>query len=228
MKHFPLTILDGFYDNPNEILTLANSFEYFKDPEGSFPGSRTLPLIALDKNLDAYCSARFLSMFFDLDLAACSIQVLTQFQKVEPFSSDENSVLNDGWIHIDDAVVAAAVVYLTPDADPNCGTSFYTPKPDNNLLELDLKTDTRRSLYKDGIASEDYCKTLTEYNSNFIETVTVKNYYNRIVAYDANVYHKASTHFNNNKTRITQTFFLYNLQTTSDPLVERLNKIKKR
>lgn len=222
MNLFPITVFDNFYDNPEEVIKYAESLEYHKDPEGSFPGSRTLPLHMLNEELNHLSSVRFLSLFFDLNVSLVNALVLTQFQKIEPFSEDKNSILNEGWIHVDDAVLAAAVVYLSPDADPSCGTSFYKLKPDVNFTDIDLDTNTRRKFYKTGVVSENYYDVLKKYNSNFVETVSVKNYCNRIVAYDSNVYHKATTHFNNNKPRLTQTFFLYRLKTESEPLVNRL------
>ena len=38
MKYFPITIIDDFYENPNDILKLAKEVDYQKEGENTFPG----------------------------------------------------------------------------------------------------------------------------------------------------------------------------------------------
>ena len=38
MKYFPITIIDDFYENPDDILKLAKEVDYQKEGENTFPG----------------------------------------------------------------------------------------------------------------------------------------------------------------------------------------------
>ena len=82
---FPLTVIDGFYKNPNEIVKLANTFEYSNKSGGAWPGVRTQPLHELDIDFYDYCANKFLSVFFDLSLVRAQFEIVIQFQKVKIF-----------------------------------------------------------------------------------------------------------------------------------------------
>ena len=47
MKFFPLTILDDFFENPDEVLKLAEEVDYQNTGQNSFPGQ--VSNLTLDK-----------------------------------------------------------------------------------------------------------------------------------------------------------------------------------
>jgi hypothetical protein len=220
MIHFPITIADNFYDDPDAIRNFALSLEYEKDPRGDFPGVRTRPLYQIDPKLDGYCVGRFLNLFFDINFTKFDeLLVITQFQLIDPMDPDKDHVKNKSWIHIDAQVGVAGVVYLTPDADLDSGTSFYQPKKD---AVVDLNVEERRMLHTTGNIDDRYIAAHQVHSDMFIETASTKNVYNRIVAYDSNVFHGASNHHAGTQPRLTQTFFVVKLKTTSKSSLDRL------
>jgi hypothetical protein len=199
---FPLTVIDGFYKNPNEIVKLANTFEYSNNSGGAWPGVRTAPLHELDINFYEYCANKFLSVFFDLSFVRAQFEIIIQFQKVKDFGKD---YLNQGWIHKDTGACCAGVLYLDEIADPNAGTSIYEPV--TNDIELGIGEE-KFKLYGQGIEVDTYKEKLDKHNGQFIESIKVQNKFNRLVAYDSNYPHCASGHGTHHGERLTQTFFV--------------------
>lgn len=205
---FPLTVVDDFYKNPNEIVKLANTFEYSNKSGGAWPGVRTEPLHELDINFFQYCSHKFLSSFFDLSLLEVQFEIVTQFQKVKDFGKD---YLNQGWIHKDTGVLCAGVLYLDEIADANAGTSIYDPI-DN---EIDLEASEEKfKLYGQGIEVDTYKERLDKHNGQFTESIRVQNKFNRLIAYDSEYPHCATSHGTQHSERLTQTFFVKELGTS--------------
>lgn len=227
MEHFPLVVADDFYEDPMKVRDFALQLEYQKCPDGSWPGRRTAPLKFLNPQFDMFACSRFMKLFLELEFSQeTSWQILTQFQIVDSVE-DENSVLNSGWVHLDGDTSAAGVVYLTPEPNRNSGTTIYKLKNENipfaEKEALDLLTDKRRNYFMTGIVDNDYRESLMKYNSNFEEDIIVKNKFNRIIAYDGNMYHSASSHFNDlNESRLTQVFFLKGLRTDCKAPLDRM------
>jgi hypothetical protein len=224
MNHkFPTTVIDNFYENPDEIRKMALEMEY-DVTEWTYPGKRTQPLQNINKNLFEYSCNKLMSVFFDLD-NPCKWVIKTQFQQIEPYG-DKGSVVDKGWIHLDEGVFLAAVVYLTPNADPDAGTSIYQLKPTESE---EVNQDIRKSLYDPTVnfndCSEEYVKTFEEHQNQFVETVRVSNIYNRAIIFDANSYHGVPSYHTGTESRLTQTFFVYELEAPIPPL-QRVNNVK--
>ena len=88
----------------------------------------------------------------------------------------------------------AAVVFLTPDAPPECGTSFYKSKV-NGLMAYPTSADCKRlgksehDLFDEMFAGNFYDKTRWDLVD------VVGNVYNRLVIFDAKRVHAASAYF---------------------------------
>ena len=56
MINFPTTVIDNFFDNPDEVVKMAASdkIEWRPSPEGRFPGLRSQPLHMLDEEFWDY------------------------------------------------------------------------------------------------------------------------------------------------------------------------------
>ena len=102
----------------------------------------------------------------------------------------------------------AAVVYLTPDAPPECGTTFYKSRA-NGLREAPTK-EIAKQLDK---TAEDLNAEIFSagfYDKTRFETVDViGNVFNRLVIWDAKLIHAASEYFGSNlqNSRLFHMFF---------------------
>lgn len=218
-EFFPVTIADNFYDDPDAVREFALSLEYRAAENGDWPGKRTRPLAVIDKKLSEYCISRFLSLYFDLSISQLDgWEADTCFQLIEPFDKDKNSIKNKAWVH-PDLCMLAGLVYLTPGADLDAGTSIYQLKP--GAVPDWSKTSERSKLHLTGKIDNEYKNAFIKHSNCFDETVTTKNVYNRVIGYDGCAFHSATNH-NAGKPRLTQTFFLYNLKIKSWPPLKRL------
>lgn len=225
MVDFPTVVADDFYPKPQEITKIANRLEYRKDLKGAFPGKRTMPLHMADPALDQYCNIRFLSLYFDVaQNADMQWSISSFFQLVDPIAPQDNP-LNTGWTHVDTNSILAGVVYLDQNADISSGTNLYRAKKDINAAIADDATNARREFYKTGTVMQGYEQALDDHNSKFTESVVVKNYYNRVVAYDAHVWHRANTHYTGTGPRLTQVFFVNDLKNALSTPYQRLNAL---
>lgn len=209
MKKFPTLCIDNFYDDPNSVREFALQQSYDKDPEGRWPGKRTDLLDKINKPLfDDFCKKLF-SYYFDYSRTSITWQVYTGFQLIDRLSDDPNSMKNHGWIHKDKETVLAGIIYLTPEIETNCGTSLHELVDESKLC----KDKTKQMYYKDGI-DKNYDQVLKDHNSCFKEKRRFENVYNRLVAYDASEYHKADSYFTKENPRLTQVFFVHEINVT--------------
>ena len=128
MIHFPATCVDNFYSNPDKIREWALSLDYHPATNGEWPGKRSDKLHRVDPVFfELFCKKLF-SIYFDVERNDINWIVHSQFQLIEPFDQDYNSIKNTGWVHYDDNAVFGGLIYLTPNIDPNCGTSIFKQK----------------------------------------------------------------------------------------------------
>tara|TARA_B100001094_G_C17947539_1_gene678806 strand:- start:87 stop:836 length:750 start_codon:yes stop_codon:yes gene_type:complete len=228
--NFPITCYDNFYEDPDYIREFALSLDYRAD-SGFFPGVRSECLSTISQEFHYKSVNKILSMFDDFDSPQVSWLAYSAFQKIWPFHKDKNHTLNKGWIHSDYGAVLAAVVYLDPEPDIDTGTSFFKPIESDNFLLNSCQdpnytpeeiTDIRKNVFKSmdscKIDSIKHYKRIIEYNnSHFYKTMEVKNCYNRLITYDANIFHTASN-FYSNDFRLTQVFFIEKMNAPTDKI----------
>lgn len=216
----PLTVVDNFFDDPEEIRKFALLQDYFRGDWVQWPGLRSPDLNLLDQALFHTLSNKILSLFFeerkkiDIELKA-SFQITTKKYEM-------------GWIHTDDPVSFAGVIYLNPETDPTCGTSIY--QLSNYKLEdlyTEIVANAKMEFYNrinDSIDFSNHRKIRTNYNSNFKKTCDISNVYNRLVLYSGNTLHAENGFFGMNKfdARMTLVFFVRIQKSESKFPLERL------
>ena len=123
MNLYPVAVINDFYENPDAIrkFALAQKYKFRHEEEGLnyvYPGCRTQDLHTLDPSLQAMVLKKFVSVFHipEHDLMQWSIS--SSFQSV-------SEIYKEGVIHTDTNTIFAGVLYLTPDAPFNSGTSLY-------------------------------------------------------------------------------------------------------
>jgi hypothetical protein len=199
--YFPITCVDNFFDNPDEVRKLALSLDFDKK-EGHYPGVRTQQLHEIAPDYFHYFCKKLFGLFYNLNESELGWSVETNFQMIEPFKEDG---ANFGWVHRDNNYVFAGIIYLTPNADLNSGTSIFKPK---KLGFTSIHGDQKKKLFTDDVVTEEIKKSLEENNNRYVETVNFKNVYNRFISFGSNEFHAANSFYAGNEPRLTQVFFV--------------------
>jgi hypothetical protein len=221
--HFPTICVDGFFENPDDVRNYALSLDYKKSEDGAWPGLRTDFLHIISPDLFYDFSRKLFSIFFNFDKEEVKWELNVKFQIIEAYSQHEYHPKNLGWIHRDTPFLYSGVVFLNPDPNPNSGTTLF-----QQIKELKYNDACKREFYKHGNDSKNtYEESLKNNNDCFIETISFKNVYNRLIGFDGNTPHAANTFFTNGSSRLTLVYFIQNLWCDGAPLT-RFNNVKRR
>jgi Family of unknown function (DUF6445) len=203
MNLYPVTIVENFYDNPDAVrkFALAQKYKFcHEQTEISYvyPGSRTLDLSFLDKNLYDNICKKLVSVFHNSEHDYMRWVISTSFQSVA-------AQYDRGVIHSDHNTIFAAVLYLTPNAPLNSGTSIFKKNKTFNEKKYIQALDDNDAKFKTGEIAMD-----TAYHSMFDEIVRVNNVYNTLIIYEGHNFHAANQFFGKNLTdaRLAQVFFI--------------------
>jgi hypothetical protein len=202
MKLYPVTVISDFYENPDEIrkYALAQKYTYCHEMKGIdyvFPGSRTKELRELSQSLYEKVCKKLISVFHLPEHDVMRWQINTSFQIVE-------GEYGHGLIHQDQNTVFAGVLYLSPDAPLNSGTSLFRRNSnyDEEMYWKLIKENDERFKRKESI---DF-----SYHEMFDEIVRVNNVYNSLILFEGDIYHCANQFFGETKqdSRLAQVFFI--------------------
>ena len=237
VKFFPVSV-DNFFDNPNSIVEYAKSLPKESSSTGNWPGKRTRPLWEIDEELNNAILYKILSCYYDLSYQSINWESSSlQFQEIPAFSKNKNDTKNRGWIHFDESeryhadyggFEVAGLIYLTPDIDPDSGTSLFTLKQqiDKEFVTY-RKQYVKHLLYKENYSVDEdyYAKKIKEVEKIFIEKTRFANIYNRMIMYDINEFHRANSFYNKDgkDARLTLVFFIGGLDAGKYPL-ERIRE----
>ena len=211
MHIIPLTVLDNFFDDPDKIRKWALQQEYLPSKDGQWPGLRSKPLHELNAPFFHLVCRKFFSQFYDiLTTSEMSWEIKMYFQMV-PKSYDS------GWIHSDElGSQITGIIYLSPNADLNGGTSIYRNK--SNLIQpVQARLKTYHPLNETDI--QEAKKNKEDHNSQYEETIRVSNVYNRLVSFDSHLFHTAQDFFGEGQdSRLTLIFFVDRLLVNNSPI----------
>lgn len=208
MFNYPVTIIDNFYDNPEEIRDFALKHNFFPTEEGFYPGRRTEKLNITNRKMFDFFCIRLFSLFYNIELEP---EIEWEVSSVFDLPSRD---LKKGWIHTDNLHQFAGVVYLSPNEDLNAGTNIYEKINDYNI---DTYVSEKEKYYNDRKGLDIFSNIQDKHNSNFKETLSVKNVYNRLVMYDSQYFH-AHGDLSNINERLTQIFHVKILNINDYPL----------
>lgn len=106
----------------------------------------------------------------------------------------------DSWIHQDNDVDVAAVLYLTPEAPVSAGTTLYKCLDPGAWGRLSMNEMTKINRQE----------RMDLYNSLFTPVDVIGNVYNRLVMYRGDIFHKSNDYFGTSKYdgRLIQVFFI--------------------
>ena len=203
MNLYPVAIIENFYENPDAMreFALAQQYVSLKDKKNAtyvYPGTRTNDLVDLDKALHEKVIKKLVSVFHNAEYDYMRWAISSSFQSV----TEEYA---QGVIHTDQNTVFAGVLYLTPDAPLNGGTSLFKPNKSFNAEQYERCLVENDERFKAGQIVMD-----TSYHSMFDEIVRVNNVYNTLILYEGRHYHAANQFFGKTlqDSRLAQVFFV--------------------
>jgi hypothetical protein len=211
--YFPITIIDNFYKNFDEIEKFAKNVEYFNKVNFTMPGKETKNLEELNIDLFRESTQKIIRVFFSRredTMYWCT----NKFEKIVPYGQEYNK---EGWIHSDEYNKLSAIFYV--DGDYNEGTSFFKRKKIgmNNYDLMKFKVE----LFKNNKPeSKEYNEALETHNNQFEEILKVPFVKNRIVIFDSHIHHRADGLGSLEKPRIIQTFFFHRITADNFPIPE--------
>ena len=223
MNLYPVTIIENFYENPDAIrkFALAQEYTFCHDRlnmEYVYPGSRTKDLFDLDSKLHEKICKKLVSVYHNAEYDLMRWAISTSFQSV---SAD----YGQGVIHTDHNTVFAAVLYLTPDAPLNSGTSLFKKNKTFDEKKYQQALDDNDARFKAGEIAMD-----TSYHSMFDEIVRVNNVYNTLIIYEGRHFHAANHFFGKTMqdARLAQVFFVNKIDAQKQSVfpISRVNAIK--
>jgi hypothetical protein len=193
-------VINDFLPYPNVVREWALSKEFYDCNQFSkrigvstnWPGIRTDHVMELDS---AYANDILgkISIFARKFFYDAPVSIRSYFQICR--SSD-----GDSWIHQDNDVDIAALLYLSPNAPVSSGTTLYECRDYTKWqnLSMDEMTKINRKERQD------------LYNDLFDPVDVIGNVYNRLVMYRGDIFHKSNDYFGTTKQdgRLTQVFFL--------------------
>ncbi len=218
---FPTMCIDGFYEDPKSVIEWATSLNYHQSPDGSWPGWRSDPLDFYDTDFANDFCKRLFGTFFNYEYEYIQWEILTHFQIIKPFDIKKEDPKNYGWIHQDNDIYDyAGVIYLTPNADLDTGTSIFRLKNET----VDKTQKGKKELFMgEPVDNDDYIKNILEARSQFEEITRYNNVFNRLICFESNNYHGANNFkMNDDQLRLTQIFFIKVTNKSSNPLLRGL------
>lgn len=223
VKNFYSVCVDNFFKNPDDIRNWGLGLKKEPDAEGKWPGKRSLILHDIDEKFANELILKVFSTYIDLKYVSVrwkESQVM--FQEISPY---ENDILNKGWIHQDTGMQLAFIIYLTPDADVNSGTSLFSVKKEIQKSFYHKRHYEKEKLFKgEDVDINEYNKAISDNENIFQETTRYSNVYNRMIAYDSCEFHRANSFDTNSKNRLTIVGFINGIEMEEMPL-ERVRKI---
>lgn len=182
-----MIVIDNFYNDPMAVREIALQQEF--ESSGYHKGERTkfkLTVPGTKEKIEAVLGKKIT----DWDEQAHN----TVFQWCKP---------SDPIVYHYDNQHYAAMVFLTPDAPPDCGTSFYRHKKETWL-------DRELEVGKNGIKDEEQKQLLDStligsQHDDFLDptkwelTDSIGNKFNRFVMFDSKQIHAASKYFGTSK-----------------------------
>lgn len=213
MKAFPLTVLDNFFDKPDQLRELALNLSYSRSPDNKWPGCRSADLVEIDVNLYRLLCSKIISVFADV-VATPDVRWSAEanFQLIP---KGEHSA---GWVHSDLGRSLTAILYLSPNGNMENGTSLYRLN--------DLTYDQQYNQYKDfSKPAEELEPYRVKNNELFTETARVGGFYNRLIMFDSAEFHSANSFHVDDDDRLTLIFFFSDIQGYGDTPVARVNRL---
>jgi hypothetical protein len=207
--NLPSIVIDDFFNDPHKVrqIGLQHSAGIYPDKftGGVFRGLRSNDIGLLEPSLRDYVLLKICRSYFNSKL---TVEDIKDVKYSSHFQLTDNT-WGEGWVHSDSCLVTG-ILFLTPDADPEAGTNLFRGKKETtSVLHDHIKKhgNTAQEIRK----SKEYLTAMEENNSQFYQTVSVKNVFNRSFTFDGSTFHAADHFFGETRetSRLTLTTFIY-------------------
>ena len=216
IMYFPITIVDNFYSNFDEVKEYATNLQFFKDEQHglpyTMPGLKSKFLHDINPSFFRQSALKILTLFF-LN-GNVSYECRTRFEKITPYGEEYNK---EGWIHSDDDNRLSALFFI--DGQHEEGTSFFKKK--NVGVEMSTFEEKRLLFSGYPVDPHTYNKKLKEHNEKYTEILNVSCIPNRLIVFDSSCYHRANGLGTTTKPRLIQTFFFGKVTSDFFPIPEK-------
>lgn len=222
MNYYPVTVINNFYDDPYAIrdFALKQKFTFRHEINAEipvYPGSRTKDILDLNEILYHKICEKFTSIFHNFEHDQIRWSIATSFQSV----TEEYEY---GIIHQDTDTVFAGVLFLTPEAPLNSGTSLFK---ENKYFNQE---NYIKALQENDVRFKKNQSVKSDYHDMFDEIIKVNNVFNSLIIYEGHHYHAANHFFGKNleTSRLTQVFFVKRIDATAKTTfpISRSKRIK--
>lgn len=215
-NHFPTTVIDGFFDDPDYIRSLALRQHFTPDPEGAWPGARTMDLAEILPSVHRTICLKFLSLWYDFERENISMDISMYFQRIPKLEGG-------GWIHRD-MTLGAGVIYLNPNPKSSAGTTLFKINPE--FESENIPTPLLKNQYYLGkdVDMVEYNKIRDSHEAKFTTSLQVSNEYNRLVSYGLSP-HRESSFDVGDEDRLTLVFFVRDLSALKTPMMKLLRGV---
>jgi hypothetical protein len=200
-----LMIKDNFLPIPHVIRSWILQQEFYDCAEMSrlvgktttWPGLRTRHVMDLDTGY-ADMVLGTISNLLRPYLPSVGVGIESHFQLTD--ASD-----GDSWVHQDNDVLYAGVLYLTPNPPVDSGTIVYRC---NDKPAWESLMETQEGFQK--MLKINSQEDTISYQRLFTPIDTIGNVFNRLILYRGDLYHKSNRYFGTTKSnsRLTQVFFI--------------------
>ena len=202
---YPITVVDGFFDEPDKIVDFAMEQEFYASDDGRWPGKRSKQLWELDRTLYDWTCVKIMSLFHPEIPRNWEFEIA--FQLITPYSKHQYDPKNRGWIHVDKGMTSfGGIIYLNKNPEKDTGTSIYSQKKGWSSQIYSALSVKERFYTGQEVSDEEYEQAWHLVNSQYEETMEVKNVYNRMMLFNCNTFHGVKT-FGKNQDRLTISFF---------------------
>jgi hypothetical protein len=212
-RKFPLTVIDDFFDEPEDVYEIAQSCAYKTPGATNYPGTVAVEKLAVTHpDLCAWTLSKILPLFWETRNSSVKWHANIEFQKIDPGPLATGSGRElPGIVHMDsDRCLFAGVIYLNPDFQPDSGTSFYELKKGHQFYQVSEELlETARALHSGADVHDQYERLLQTHHENFIETARIQARFNRLCLYSPASWH-GQTSFGMGRPRLTLRMFVSN------------------
>lgn len=186
INHPSILAIDDFYTDPMAVREMALGLNF--NPSGYHKGKRTTTKYIVEGTREK------IEQLLGKKIHNWSAQPYNGvFQYCTPA---------DPVVYHCDTQKYAAVIFLTPDAPPECGTSFFRHKKETWLTkdptEYNMwKDDSQLKLFRDSTLGTDHEDYLDR--TKWEEVDRIGNRFNRFAMWDAKLIHSATSYFGKSK-----------------------------